>query len=135
MGVKLRFDVVYFLLFACVFLIEVMIALFVRDAFIRPFVGDVLVVVLLYLFFQAFLVCGKAKLVVGVLLFAWAVEVGQYLNLVAILGLEECRVARVVIGSTFDVMDLMAYAVGAGLLMVPEGMALVRTSWAHANCR
>ena len=135
MDVKLRFDGACFCLFAGVFLTELVIALFVRDAFIRPFVGDVLVVVLLYLFFRAFLVCGKAKLVAGVLLFAWAVEVGQYMNLVAILGLQECRVARVVIGSTFDVMDLVAYTVGAGVLMVPEGLALARRTEGHANRR
>ncbi|VVS91275.1 protein of unknown function duf2809 [Desulfoluna spongiiphila] len=133
MDVKLRFDVPCFFMFAGVFLVELFIALFVRDTFIRPFVGDVLVVVLLYLFFRAFLVCGKSKLVAGVLLFAWAVEVGQYMNLVAVLGLQDCKVARVVIGSTFDVMDLFAYTVGAGVLMIPEVVGVVRHTGSNLN--
>lgn len=126
MDMTLKIDWRYGSLFAGMFLVELVIALFVRDAFIRPFVGDALVVVLLYLFFRSFLVCDKAKLVTGVLIFAWAVEMGQYFDLVGILGLQENRVARVVIGSTFDVMDLLAYTVGAGLLMAPNVLALVR---------
>ncbi|WP_300674916.1 DUF2809 domain-containing protein [Desulfoluna sp.] len=126
MDVKFRFDVTYFLMFAGLFLVELMIALFVRDAFIRPFVGDVLVVVLLYLFLRAFLACGRAPLVAGVLLFAWGIEVGQYFNLVSVLGLQDYKVARVVIGSTFDVMDLLAYSVGAALLMLPKRLSLKR---------
>ena len=126
MDVKFRFNVTYFFMFTGMFLVELMIALFVRDSFIRPFVGDVLVVVLLYLFLRVFLMCGKAPLVAGVLLFAWAIEVGQYFNLVSILGLQDFKVARVVIGSTFDMMDLLAYSVGAFLLMIPELLFLRR---------
>ncbi|VFQ46444.1 DUF2809 domain-containing protein [Desulfoluna butyratoxydans] len=126
---KLKIDWRYARLFVGMFLVELVIALFVRDAFIRPFVGDALVVVLLYLFFRSFLVCDKAKLVTGVLVFAWAVEVGQYFNLVDVLGLQGNRVARVVIGSTFDVMDLLAYTLGAGALMVPDVWASVRKKW------
>ncbi len=123
---KFRFDVTSFIMFAGMFLVELMIALFVRDSFVRPFVGDVLVVVLIYLFIRVFLECRKVPLVAGVLVFAWAIEVGQYFNLVSIIGLQEFRVARVVIGSTFDVMDLLAYSAGAFLLILPEMQFLKR---------
>ena len=38
----------YLSAFAALLLIEVLIALFVHDAFVRPFIGDVLVVAVLY---------------------------------------------------------------------------------------
>ena len=40
----------YIISFLVIFCIEVLIALYVRDRFIRPYVGDMLVVVLVYSF-------------------------------------------------------------------------------------
>jgi len=102
------------------FLVELIIAIFINDSFIRPFIGDTLVIILLYLFIRMFFVCKKTKVVIGVLLFSYLVEIGQYYNLVSILKLQDITVARIVIGSTFDVVDLFAYSVGAFLLMLPN---------------
>ena len=44
----LTFRKTYFILSILLFIIEVLIALFAHDEFIRPYVGDLLVVVLLY---------------------------------------------------------------------------------------
>ncbi len=120
MKVKFRFNVRYFCMFALMFLIELIIAIFIKDSFIRPFIGDVLVVILLYLFIRIFFLSGKLKLVIGVLLFSYLIEIGQYYDLVSILHLQDITVARIVIGSTFDVMDLLAYSVGAFLLISPD---------------
>ena len=38
----------YAICFIGLFIVETLIALFVRDAFIRPYMGDVLVVILIY---------------------------------------------------------------------------------------
>ncbi|MCW5910752.1 MAG: DUF2809 domain-containing protein [Cyclobacteriaceae bacterium] len=38
-----------------IFIAEVLIALFVHDSFIRPYVGDVLVVILIYCFVKSFI--------------------------------------------------------------------------------
>ncbi len=40
----------YAICFIGLFIVETLIALFVRDAFIRPYMGDVLVVILIYFF-------------------------------------------------------------------------------------
>ena len=40
----------YIISFLVIFCIEVLIALYVRDNFVRPYIGDVLVVVLVYSF-------------------------------------------------------------------------------------
>jgi len=49
-------------------------------------------------------------------LFAYLIELGQYFDLVSILKLENYTIARIVIGSTFDVLDLLAYTIGATFL-------------------
>ena len=40
--------IIYFWIFLLLLIIEVLIALFVHDRFVRPYIGDVLVVMVLY---------------------------------------------------------------------------------------
>ncbi len=106
------------LLALLLFVVELTIAVFINDAFIRPFLGDVLVVMLLFYLCKTFVSGRELALIVAVLLFSFAVEIGQYFRLAELLGLMDCKVARIVIGSTFDAKDLLAYAIGAALLLV-----------------
>ena len=68
----------YIISFLLIFCIEVLIALYVRDNFIRPYVGDMLVVVLVYSFARIFLPTGIPRMPFYVFLFACFVEVLQY---------------------------------------------------------
>ena len=79
---KIRFDLRALLFFLVIFLVELCIALFVFDRIIRPYVGDMLVIALIYYFFRSFLQVDQLKLIIAVLLFACMVEVAQYYNLV-----------------------------------------------------
>lgn len=97
--------------------VEVAIALFVNDTIIRPFVGDVLVVVLVFCFLAIFFT-PNTRLIVFVFLFAAAVEISQYFDLVAILGQENNRLVSTVLGRTFSWLDFLAYFTGA-LLCLP----------------
>jgi len=108
----LRFNLHYLLMNISLFIVLILIALFVHDQFIRPFVGDVLVVVWMYLFFKSFLDVNNYKLASYVLVFACSVEVAQYFELVKMLGLQDITAARIIIGSTFDYLDLLAYVIG-----------------------
>ncbi|MBQ8402784.1 MAG: DUF2809 domain-containing protein [Clostridia bacterium] len=111
------------LLYAAAFLlllaVEVCIALFVRDRFIRPYGGDILVTVLICCFLRIFLP-GLPYLPVYVFLFAMAVEVGQYFDFVALLGLGENRFFRILLGSTFSMADLFCYLIGCVLFTAAE---------------
>ena len=84
----------YIISFLVIFCIEVLIALYVRDRFIRPYVGDMLVVVLVYSFVRIFLPTGIPRMPFYVFLFACFVEVLQYFQLVETLGITN-RVARI----------------------------------------
>ena len=96
--------------------VEVVIALFVHDNFIRPYIGDVLVVIVLYTFLRIW-IPNKIKLLhLYIFLFAAGVEVLQYFQIVKLLGLEGNSFFRILVGSVFDVKDILCYAVGCLLL-------------------
>ena len=105
------------------FLTEVVIALFVKDTLIRPFVGDVLVVVLIYCFLRIFLQIDYRKVVVAVLLFAFTIEILQYFDYVKLLGLENNRILSVAMGRTFERLDFVAYFAGFLLIVLTESVA------------
>ena len=99
-----------------IFLIEVFIALFVQDSFIRPYVGDMLVVILIYTFLRVIIPEKPPLLPVYVFLFAALVEGLQAIHVVELLGLQDSRFFSVLIGTTFDWKDIVCYAVGCVLL-------------------
>lgn len=111
---------VYGIATVVLFLVELLIALFVHDRFIRPYVGDVLVAVLLYTFVRIFLPEGIRLLPLYIFLFAAGVEVLQYFRIAEVLGLSDNRILSVIIGSVFDVKDIVCYGVGCGMLGVYE---------------
>ena len=84
----------YAICFAGLFVVETLIALFVRDAFIRPYMGDVLVVILIYCFVRMFITRPLRWLPLWIFLFACCIETLQYLQLVTLLGLQNCTLAR-----------------------------------------
>ncbi len=83
-----------------------------NDAFIRPFGGDVLVVVLIYAFLRIFLKTNYKKLALGVLIFSFIIEFLQALRYVNWLGLQDSKFWSIVLGTYFSVYDLLAYFVG-----------------------
>ena len=114
------FDRKYFILTAALFITEVLIALFVRDAFVRPYVGDYLVVMLIYCSIRTFLNASAGKVALFVLLFSYSIETLQYFRIVDRLGLQNNTVAKTVIGFGFDLMDLVAYTLGILTILILE---------------
>lgn len=106
--------------------IELIIAVFVRDRLIRPFFGDFLVVMLLFFFFKIYYKGSDIKLGGSVLLFAFAIEVLQYFQLIEGLGLQNNKIATVILGATFDGLDLVAYLMGV-LLAVSLDRKLIKS--------
>ena len=114
------FSLKYLFLTIFLFLTELGIALFVKDTVIRPFVGDVLVVVLIYCFLRIFLQGVAWKIALGVLIFACLIEIGQYFDYVKLLGLENNRILSVAMGRTFEWTDFLAYFTGFLLIILLE---------------
>ncbi len=111
---------IYALITIALLTIEVLIALFVHDSFIRPYVGDVLVVMVLYTFIRIFIPEKVKFLPSYILCFAVLVEVLQYFRIVEVLGLSDNRFFSVLMGSVFDIKDIICYAVGCLLIVVGQ---------------
>jgi hypothetical protein len=108
-----------FLLFAIILLvIEVLIALYVYDSFVRPYVGDYLVVILVYCFVKAFIKVSPLKTAIGVLLFAYLVEFLQYFKFLEMIGLENNKLAKIILGHGFEWIDLVAYTLGIATVLL-----------------
>jgi Protein of unknown function (DUF2809) len=110
-----RFDRSSFLIFLLVLILEIIIGTFFNDRFVRYFLGDVLIVVLICYFIRSWLAIRLPILLIGTLIFAFLTELAQYFDLVGLLGFQHSEFTRLTIGSTFDWLDLVAYTIGTGL--------------------
>lgn len=115
-----KFNKNYFLLAVFIFFIEVYIAIYVHDAFVRPYVGDVLVVILIYCFVKSFFNWPVLPVAMSVLVFSFVVETLQYFNFIEIIGLENSSLARTIIGTSFAWLDLATYVIGIGIVLIFE---------------
>ncbi len=126
---KLVFNKKYLFFFVFIFLVEVYIAAYVNDQFVRPLVGDVFVILLIYSFVRIFCDVRNYKvLAVCILFFAYFVEIGQYFELVSLLNLADSKIASTIIGTSFDWRDLVAYTIGFVLILVESGKLLGKST-------
>ena len=116
----MRFRLPYTLVALVVFVIEILIALYVHDAVIRPYIGDSLAVILVYLTLRTVTPMSVLQALAGALMFAFAIEFGQMFHLIDRLGLRGNRVAGFILGGYFDVKDLVAYIAGVVAVAVVE---------------
>jgi hypothetical protein len=122
MSRMLRFNKKYFTLAVLIFITEVCIAVFVHDKFIRPYFGDVLVVILIYCVVESFLGMRVMTAALSVLLFSFCVETLQYFHFINVLGLEKCTIARIVIGTSFSWIDILTYIAGIFIVLIVENI-------------
>ncbi len=106
------FDARNFIVSVSYLVLLVVIALFVRDSFIRPTLGDLLVVVWLYYALASVVLMPVYALASLVVVIAYLVELGQYLQITSWLAIDSSSLLHVILGATFDWRDLVAYSVG-----------------------
>jgi hypothetical protein len=115
-----RFDARAFALAVVLFVLLALLATFgARAGWLRSFFGDVLAVAWLYVVFKTFAAARPALLASSAFAVGCALELGQYL---ARLGHWQIAnpVLRIVIGSTPDWLDVLAYAIGAVVVVAIE---------------
>lgn len=100
-----------------IFFIEVLIATKLSDLFfVRAYLGDVLVVMLIYYFVKSFFDFPPLKLIVGILLFACLLEFLQYFQFAEFLGVKDNRLMMTVLGNSFSWLDILCYFAGSLIL-------------------
>lgn len=101
---------------------EIGIARYVDDDLIRPYGGDSLAVVLVYLALRAVLPLRVRAALAIALTVAVIVELGQWAQLLDVLGLRDNVLARTLLGGQFDLLDFVAYGSGAAVVLAVEAM-------------
>jgi hypothetical protein len=119
-AIKIRINIKYLITFVILFLVETLIALYVNDRIVRPYIGDILVVILVYAFVKM-VVSGKIRFIaLYVFLFAVLVEIAQYFNITALLHLSSNEAASTIIGTSFDWLDIVCYGIGCSVIAIWE---------------
>ncbi len=116
----LKFNKTYFPLFTLLLVVEIAIAIFLKEGFIRHTFGDYLVVILMYTCIKSFSNIKPLAAAVGVLLFAFSIEFLQLFNLLDVLNLRDSHLAKLILGSTFHISDLIAYTLGVLTILCIE---------------
>lgn len=105
--------------------VEIFIAVFIHDQFIRPFFGDFLAVVFVYcglrIFNQNIL-----KTALLSLLIAYCIEILQYFKFIEITGLIKYKMLAILIGNSFSWLDILAYTLGFVFILLIENFEILR---------
>jgi len=125
----------YFIGFFLLLLIEVSITKYVQDDFVRPYLGDFLVVILLYCFLMSVSNLNVRKGLIVVLLFSYTVEFFQLINIVKVLQFQPPKIVMIILGSSFSVWDLLAYSLGIIFCYLLEYYQIIYSYSSTKSCK
>ncbi len=117
---KLNINKTYLIITILLFTIEVLIAIYLKSGFIRYSFGDFLIVIFIYCFFKSFIPNNNFKIAMLVLAFAFSIEFLQLVNILEILNLQNNHFIKLILGSTFQISDLVAYTLGISTVLAIE---------------
>lgn len=107
-----KFNKSFFASSLMLFSTEVCIAAFLTEGFIRHTFGDYLAVILMYCAIRSVFNIKPIYVAIAVLVFSFCIEYLQLFNLLDYLNLRDNNFAVIVLGSTFEITDLIAYTLG-----------------------
>ena len=106
----------YFWIFLGLLAVEILIGAFVHDRFIRPYMGDVLVTMLLCCLGRTLFSRDFSWLSAAVFGFSVIVECSQCIDIPALEG----TLLGIILGSTFDWADILCYGIGCLVFSAAE---------------
>ncbi|SEN81988.1 Protein of unknown function [Mucilaginibacter gossypiicola] len=110
----------YAILTLLLFIIEVFIGMYMHDDLIRPFGGDLLVVILIYCFVKCLIDIPWPVAAIGTLIFSYIVEISQHFTLLKHLGLQNSKLAAILLGQSFSWGDMLCYTAGIFIVIIAE---------------
>lgn len=111
---------IYFLIFLFLLGVEIAIATYLKTGFIRAYLGDLLVVILLYCLLMSTLKPSVKTGLILTLAIAFAIELLQLINLTRFFPQEYKQLATLVLGSHFSWLDLLMYVLGIVVAGITE---------------
>lgn len=121
----MRLSIKYIIAFLVLLATEIFIAIYVHDNFIRPYLGDSIVVALIYVLIMGLFNIprsfkSKKITALAVLLFAFIVEGLQGVSFINYTGLADNKLARIILGTSFSWWDMLAYVGGYLFIIIVE---------------
>lgn len=116
----MKFSKAYFFWFLILFIIEACIAFFIKEGFIRHTFGDILVVIMLYCLIKSFVKAKPIYIAITVLIVSFGIEFLQLTHILQWLHIENNKALKLILGSTFDINDLLAYLFGIIVVLLIE---------------
>jgi hypothetical protein len=116
----MKFSKAYFFWFLILFIIEACLAFFIKEGFIRHTFGDVLVVIMLYCLIKSFVKAKPIYIVITVLIVSFGIEFLQLTHILQWLNIENNKALKLILGSTFDINDLLSYLFGIIVVLLIE---------------
>lgn len=108
----------YLLTFIILMTIEMLIAVYIHDSLVRPYVGDILVMGVLYTLIRTILPDRIPHLPYLLFGFATIIEILQFFDFSSIFNFMNSKILKIVLGSTFDIKDIVCYAIGTILIVI-----------------
>jgi len=124
--IPFKFNKLYFLLTALLFVVEFLIGTYTHDSFIRPYVGDFFIVIFVYCFLKSFVKIPVNTAALLVLVIAFTAEGLQYINFLDIMGWRNSKLANILLGNWFAWEDFLAYSLGTIATIVAERVMAAR---------
>lgn len=106
-NIRIKSLAIFFVLLAT----EILIGIYAHG-FVRMYIGDVLVIPTISFFLTAILPRQYSKMPLVTLIIACLTEILQGFDIVDRLGLEKGSLLAIIIGSTFDIKDILCYIAG-----------------------
>lgn len=102
----------YLVISILLLIVEIIIAIFVNDQFIRPIFGDYLASILLFYMIATFSKLYENKIALITLLISYTIEILQYIHILELLHLDKIKILNIVLGNSFSWTDMLAYTLG-----------------------
>lgn len=119
MKINFKFDYKSLLIAIFIFIVEVLIATKLKNIFfVRAYLGDVIVVMLMYYFIKAFFDFNSTKLIVGIFIFSCLMEFAQYFHFGELMGFKDNRIVMIMLGNSFSWLDILCYFAGCVILFL-----------------
>ncbi|MBR2315978.1 MAG: DUF2809 domain-containing protein [Clostridia bacterium] len=111
MNKKLKSRLMFLSAFILLFAVEALIAIYIHDDFVRPYVGDMIVTAVVWCFARIVFPDRFRLMSLYVMIFAILVEIGQYFHYTELLGITN-PILVTMMGTSFAWADIACYAVG-----------------------
>lgn len=105
--------------FAALLIIEIIIGTFCRG-FVRAYIGDVLIIPLIYCFVRIFYTRDNKFLPLAVGGLGILAEIIQYFDFCGIFGIDKSSLLGIIIGSHADIKDIICYTAGVIVIYIAE---------------